>query len=328
MSSTVPTSAREEKTLVQRLDQFILRVSPFNQVLGLTRTMLAIATALTLAATPNDQLFFRSVNYPEGVVCGRGLGQWTLYCLTGGSRYFDLVVWGSVLVLLVVATGFAPRWTAIPHWYIAWSFAASSPIPDGGDHITTNLALLLVTLCLLDRRRWHWSPDTTYHQRSVGVKFAAYGAIALWILQIFVLYFQAAVAKFGVTEWADGSALRYWMQNPTFGPAGWMRDLALGILQYPLFVLLVTYGTLLFQLTLAFSPLYSWGWRRFYLFAAVVFHLGIAVTMGLWSFSIAMIAADLIFLIRPHESLHVPWLSRLWQVGRERVLSLSGRSHS
>ena len=34
MSSTVPTSAREEKTLVQRLDQFILRVSRSTRCWG------------------------------------------------------------------------------------------------------------------------------------------------------------------------------------------------------------------------------------------------------------------------------------------------------
>jgi antimicrobial peptide system SdpB family protein len=319
MNTTSTTQPLGADTLIQRLDRFILARSPFNPVLGWTRTLLALATTITLVATPTDQLFFRSVNYPDGVVCGSSASEWSLYCLAATSSHFDLVVWGSVAVLLLVASGIAPRWTAIPHWYVAWSFSVGSPIPDGGDHITSILTLLLVPLCLFDRRRWHWSPDLTYSTRSVVVKFAAYGILALWVVQIFVLYFQAAVAKFGVTEWADGSALWYWMQNPTFGPTGLIRDLALGLLQYPAIVLLVTYGTLLFQVTLAFSVLFSWRWRRIYLVSAVLFHLGIAVTMGLWSFSTAMIAADLIFLIRPGEPLRHPWLSRGAQAVRERL---------
>lgn len=42
--------------------------------------------------------------------------------------------------------------------------------------------------------------------------------------------------------------------------------------------------------------------RRLLLALAIVFHLAIALLMGLWSFSITMIAADLLLLRRPHES--------------------------
>ena len=34
--------------------------------------------------------------------------------------------------------------TAIPHWWISWSFITSVTVQDGGDQITAVLSLLLV----------------------------------------------------------------------------------------------------------------------------------------------------------------------------------------
>jgi hypothetical protein len=80
--------------------------------------------------------------------------------------------------------------------------------------------------------------------------FAAYGVLALWVAQIFVLY-----------SGGGGDVRRHRMgrrecavvldAEPHVRPDRSLRGLALGVLRYPMVVLLATYGTLLFQLTLA-----------------------------------------------------------------------------
>ncbi|SJN39947.1 hypothetical protein FM119_11730 [Mycetocola reblochoni REB411] len=130
----------------------------------------------------------------------------------------------------------------------------------------------------------------------------AYCAIGLFIAQVMGVYFQASIAKFGVLEWSDGTALWYWMQNPTFSPPDPFGSAIQAVLQFLPVTVAVTYGTLLLQLSLVPAAFYSRPVRQTILILAVLFHLAVAATMGLWSFSLIMIAADLLLLIRPHES--------------------------
>jgi len=52
--------------------------------------------------------------------------------------------WVSILVLLVAASGWRPRYTAIPMWWVLFGNQASLTVVDGGDQISAVLALLLI----------------------------------------------------------------------------------------------------------------------------------------------------------------------------------------
>ncbi|ODA91216.1 hypothetical protein ATY41_00485 [Leifsonia xyli subsp. xyli] len=115
----------------------------------------------------------------------------------------------SIIVLVFVMSGILPAVTAIPHWYLTWSFMLTSTAVDGGDHLAANLTLLLIPLTVMDRRMWNWKRDDSYKNRSAWVCYIAYGVLLLWTLQMMGVYFQASVAKFSVLEWSDGTALWY-----------------------------------------------------------------------------------------------------------------------
>ncbi|MGO2663707.1 sporulation-delaying protein SdpB family protein [Mycetocola reblochoni] len=296
-----PESDTRGATL-SRLERYIVSTSPFTPVLGATRALIALATMLTLIFTPTNQLFFRSDAIPSGVNCGGTLGQFSLFCLGSDAGLLELSRWVAVLVLVLVVIGIAPAITAVPHWYVTWSVMTSSTAVDGGEHLSASLTLILIPFVLVDRRRWHWSMDRGYAQRNVWVKCVAYCAIGLFIAQVMGVYFQASIAKFGVLEWSDGTALWYWMQNPTFSPPDPFGSAIQAVLQFLPVTVAVTYGTLLLQLSLVPAAFYSRPVRQTILILAVLFHLAVAATMGLWSFSLIMIAADLLLLIRPHES--------------------------
>ena len=49
--------------------------------------------------------------------------------------------------------------------------------------------------------------------------------LALVRIQVAAVYFHAAVGKFSVPEWVDGSVLYYWLLHPTYGAPGWLTPM-------------------------------------------------------------------------------------------------------
>ncbi|GAA5060357.1 sporulation-delaying protein SdpB family protein [Streptomyces similanensis] len=278
--------------------------SPWTTGYGLARTLLALGTLGTLAFSDSATLF-REVatvgHYPlcKGVT---GAGAW---CLVPTQDY-DTVRWLCCLVLLLVASGWRPALTAIPHAYIAFSVFTGIAIPDGGDQITWLLSLLIALVALGDTRRWHWQANTDRtagdqtgtkpHRRYLALLGTS--ALVLARLQMSVLYFQACVAKLPHAEWADGTALYYWINNYAFGAADWLHPVLNAVVQNPLGVALMTWLPLVIELSLAAALLLPQKVRWILLPIGILFHLGIAIVMGLWSFALAM-TAGLLLLLAP-----------------------------
>src|SRR5689334_16795562 len=132
-------------------------VSPWSSVYGVARTLLALGTLTTLAATPPGVLFQPASGFDHAPVC-TGARQLSAFCVAPQVPS-EVIRWLSVILLLVVVSGWRPCFTGIIHWWLAWSLQVSSTIGDGGDQAASILTLLLVPLTLFDRRRWHWQVD-------------------------------------------------------------------------------------------------------------------------------------------------------------------------
>src|SRR6202011_1493848 len=128
--------------------------TPWTNVYGVARSVLALATASTLAFSATGTLFRPAVGLPPAPYC-LGPGRISLFCLVPHDR-LSLARWLGVAILLVVASGWRPRVTAIFHWWVAFSLFVSITIPDGGDQATAVITLLLLPVALTDPRRWHW----------------------------------------------------------------------------------------------------------------------------------------------------------------------------
>lgn len=275
----------------------ILRSSPHTRAVGLARTLLAASTGLTLALTPQSSLFFRSTSYPTGAVCDARLSFMSIHCMVGDS--VALSVWLSLAVLAAVCSGYRPALTAVPHWWIAWSLNTSSPVRDGGDQVAAALTLLIIPLALVDRRPNHWSNDFGYEGRALASKCVGHAASGLIVVQAMVVYGHAAAGKLSVPEWSNGSALWYWIQDPAFAPPAVM-DVALRLAHSTAFgSIAVNYGVIALELALVLAVLAARWVRTTALIAGVFFHGAIAVTFGLWSFFLAMVALLILALVRP-----------------------------
>jgi antimicrobial peptide system SdpB family protein len=278
----------------------IALVSPFSRGLAWARTAFALSGLLTIMLTPASQLFFRSEGFPQGVVCSNSLSRASLFCMLPGDRLWlaESVACG---ILVAVVAGVAPCITGVLHWWVAWSLNSSSPIPDGGDQVVAVMTFFLIPMLLVDQRASHWTTDRTYVRRSWMIKSLAHASLVICWIQVSVIYFNAAVAKFGVAEWADGTVLWYWIQDPSFTPPGFVDRLLTWLMASFGSTVALGYGVLLLELLLASALVMAAKWRKLIFGFGLLFHSAIGMTFGLWSFFLAMAGALGIYLLRPHD---------------------------
>jgi|HubBroStandDraft_1064217.scaffolds.fasta_scaffold15640_2 antimicrobial peptide system SdpB family protein len=281
--------------------------APWGSGLGLARTILALGTLGTLLATAPKVLMSPLAGELPPPACG-GLGRAGIWCVLPGDGG-QLARFVCVAILLLTASGWRPRLTAIPHWYVAWSLIANATIQDGGDQITAVLTLILIPVLLTDSRRWHWQPPPA-ETGEVRRVIACTGVLLIQV-QMAGLYFQAAVAKLGVAEWANGTAMFYWFRNQTFGVADWLRPVTDLITGSPVGVSLLTWSAVAIEFALAIAILLPRSAKRLLLPAGLLFHDMIALTMGLVSFDLAMSGALLIYLLPIGYQIPAPrWAAR------------------
>lgn len=274
--------------------------NPWTNVYGTARTLLALGSIGTLLFSGSTSLWHPMPGMAAGANCV-GPGALSLYCLVG-IDHLEIGRWIAIALLAVVASGWRPRVTGILHWWLASSYTLTATLSDGGDQVTSVLTLLLVPLCLTDSRRWHWgAPDPRPSEGGTEIaRLVALSTLMMIRLQVAGIYFHAAVGKFRVEEWADGTAVYYWFTDPTHGMTPWLSAVLTPVLTNPYGVVLLTWGTLVLELALFTGLVMEKRKRRWLLLVGLFFHVGIGVVHGLLSFMLAMWAALVLFL-RPAE---------------------------
>ena len=274
----------------------MLTEAPWSNVYGAARTILAAGTALTLAVSPAGVLF--PIADAGLLTCQTsGIPSLSVFCWLPAAS-LDLVRWMVVVLLLVVASGWMPRFTGLLHWWLSASFYLSSSVIDGGDHLTGVLTLILVPLTLADPRRWHWQAPPIVSTALLWQMRALIGVSALVVVRIQMagVYLHAFVAKIGTEEWADGTALYYWFNDHDFGPPPVLLGMLQPLLQNAVSVTALTWGAILVEVLLFLGIAASSRVKVWLFWLGVTFHGLIAVGIGLWSFSLAMTGALILYL--------------------------------
>jgi antimicrobial peptide system SdpB family protein len=293
---------------------------PWSNVYGVARSLLAFGTLLTLLFNDADLLFRPDGGEVNGAMGRQGLFQGSLFFLVP-PEYLEMARWFSIFILLLVVSGWRPRITGVLHWWIAYSFAAATLTVDGGDQVAAVLALWLIPVTLTDGRKWHWSPPepvgTDPRLRTLVAAQIAMSTLLFARLQVAIIYFQAGIAKLGVPEWANGTALYYWFTHPVHGMSAAVQPLVMPLLTNPLTVTLLTWGVIVLEVALFAGLTMDRRWRPFLLVLGLFFHLGIIIVHGLVSFFFSM-AAALILLLRPVDEgfRTAPVLTTLWNWAR------------
>lgn len=119
--------------------------------------------------------------------------------------------------------------------------------------------------------------------------FSSAGARIIQI-QLCIIYGFTGLHKLKGLSWWDGSALWHVLGNRQYA----VMDLS-WVAQWPLLMGVATFTSLFFEI---YFPILVWNQRvnRYLLTFGVLFHVGIALTMGIWSFGAIMVSAYLLFL--------------------------------
>ncbi|WP_435796460.1 HTTM domain-containing protein [Kitasatospora indigofera] len=117
-------------------------------------------------------------------------------------------------------------------------------------------------------------------------------ALLVIATEVVLIYSTAGWYKVQGSRWQDGTALYYPLHLDYFAPWPWLSGL-LGAALLPVF--LITYGTVAVQVAFPFT-LIDRRVKNVLLAVMMAEHAGIAVVLGLPVFSLAMIAADAVFL--------------------------------
>jgi len=238
---------------------------------------------------------------PDGV--GYGSTGYVLGPLLGGlldhvyaseiSIYAVLLVQAAAAVALIL--GYRTRLATVVA--LATVFMLEQRLPtftDGGDNI---LRLVLMYLLFVLPAR------ATATRGSLAVWLHNVAVLAI-ILQVIVLYAATGLLKASGSQWSHGTAIYYLSQmEPT-----WLPFLREAFMQ-PLVTTGMTYFAVLHQMLFPVAMFSRF--KLLWVALGIGFHVGIAVFMGLLTFSTMMIGLELFLLTDPEfDSLraHGHWL--------------------
>lgn len=279
----------------------VSRKNVFNNCYGLGRSLIAFGTLSTLLFNRPSYLF--PYGKIEGIASPQSydslLEMLSIFKLFGYENA-NLARLLCIFILILVIIGWRPRFTGFLHFWVSYSvFISVLPI-NGGDQVSMILTLLLIPVCLLDSRRNHWEgTGEQNHAITLPNRFKNVTAVTFMNvirIQVAVIYLIAAVAKFKVPEWINGTALYYWINHSMFGSSGLVNSLLSPFIQNGVVISLMTWGVLAFELILFSGLLMEKRYRKPLMFLGFLFHFSIVIIHGLFSFFFAMAGALVLYL--------------------------------
>ncbi len=210
----------------------------------------------------------------------------------------------ALAVLFVV--GFQTRWVT-PVLLVFWvGLSTNSTLLGNGGDTLMRIVLFFVVFADLSR---HFSVDAWVRRRR-GIRPSRLSGrmptwvppwLAIWahntvlllcVFQILLVYLVSSLLKFQGEEWLDGTAIYYALSIEQFHVLPALSQLAW---QSAPVVALATWTALWVQML--FPVLILWKPTRYAaVFVITGMHLSIAILLGLWPFSLAMIALDLLLV--------------------------------
>lgn len=235
---------------------------------------------------------------PNGVVPHRLFLQilavrhdWSLYAFTPNQSTESLMLCAGALVTLAFTIGLCTRVSTVLFYIFTWSLFSRNPLLlDGGDNL---LYLLAFYLMFTDCGR-RLSVDNALGLRRATSPFIALfhqiGVCAM-VAQVALLYFTSGMYKIQGHTWQSGTAIYYVLRSNEFALDSWTHYIYNSAWLGPL----LSYGTFIFQIAFPFLIFHK-RLKWLVIPIAISFHIGIAWTMGLMSFSLNMLAAEALFL--------------------------------
>ncbi len=259
------------------------------------RTFLLFGLILTLLFNKFDILFIKNLN---GLYINPYVNNSDLIARINFFRLlnYNQVICRSVVIIIFifVASGLFPQISGVLHLWVSLSYFFSSVCIDGGDQVHMNLTILLLPICLLDTRKNAWIKSN--NKVSEFRFFISNIFLVLISIQMSVIYFQAAIAKFNVIEWSNGTALYYWFNHSLFGIPRYLHFLNHLYLS-PFITTILTYGVMIVELLLSGAIFMNIKFKKYIFIIGIIFHLMIIFLLGIASFFFSMLGGLILYLL-------------------------------
>lgn len=210
----------------------------------------------------------------------------SLYQLSDSMIYFNFLYFTDMIVALLYTLGFKTRWLGILNFILIWSLFERNPfVLDGGNNILT-ICLFFLLFANVGAYFTIGKPVRKSHPFLSALHNIS---ILACVLQLAVLYLFSGLYKAQGHMWYNGVALYYVLQIDEFT----LPSLAPYFYSNPFILTSITYFTMIFQIAF---PFLIWNKSTKWIMAltSMLFHLGIAVIMGLVAFGLTMICIDLL----------------------------------
>ena len=242
-------------------------------------------------------------------------GYWTFDALLpkDSALFFDLAFFGFIALAIIFILGWRTRIvTPIMLLMLVALHSNNNFMLNGGDTLMRITLLFMVFANLsehysLDARRRTRRPTPPRRLVPAHISNAAHNTgLILCCFQIVVVYTTSGIWKLVGDDWLDGSALFYalridnFMLYPAINELLWQSNLVIYIGTF-----LALWIQTLFVILILWRPT-----RIFTLISLIFMHLGIGLLLGLWPFSLAMIALDMLFI-----------RDATWTTGLQRIQS-------
>ncbi|HEX8699368.1 MAG TPA: HTTM domain-containing protein [Myxococcaceae bacterium] len=238
----------------------------------------------------------------------------SLYSWSSSTVYFEVCFHLGILVAVLWLLGWRTRLITPLNYVFLWSLHQRFPgIWDGGDNII-HLVLLYASFAdvsayfSLDASRRQSSPRVQGPWERVGAMFHN-AALLAFAIQISLVYGIAGLYKVQGTVWQEGTAIYYAFRGGQFvwpGVTEWIYRNVYVVTGF-------TYVTVAFQVSFPFLLFLNRHTRRVAVVLGFSFHLGIALFLGLITFSLFMTSVDLALLSDEDYRAMGRWLNQLRQ---------------
>ncbi|HLK99129.1 MAG TPA: HTTM domain-containing protein [Myxococcaceae bacterium] len=238
----------------------------------------------------------------------------SLYAWSNSPVYFEVCFHLGLLVAVLWLLGWRTRLITPLNYVFLWSLHQRFPgIWDGGDNII-HLVLLYAVFAdvsayfSLDASRRSASSQEPGPWARASAMFHNTALLA-FAIQISLVYGVAGLYKVQGSVWQEGTAIYYAFRGGQFvwpGVTEW-------IYRNAYVVTALTYATVAFQVSFPFLLFLNRYTRRVAVVLGFSFHLGIAIFLGLITFSLFMTSVDLALMSDEDYRAIGRWFGRLRQ---------------
>lgn len=234
-------------------------------------------------------------------VIGKGNFSWSVFYHVTGTGWIVAIHVFILAAMLLFAAGFATRFTAALTWAGAMCYVHRAATTVFG--LDTMMMILLLYLVIgpsgatysVDRwlQKW-WARRRGLPEPPVQPSYLANFTIRLIQVHFCIIYLASGTSKLLGSTWWSGTSLNLVMLNPSFAPMEWapyyylMKSLATHRWLWESVMSMSIVFTLLLEVGFVFL-IWDMRWRWAVICGSVMLHTGIALFMGLTTFSLMMI---------------------------------------